>query len=120
MFKNLGILNLASAMTAHSAQRHAVIAENIANADTPDYKAKDVQPFSEIFKAAQTDGSLLDARAAKVMIADTGDALSPNGNSVSLEDEMMKSSVTMNNHELSLQIYKKSLAMMKIAIGKNI
>lgn len=119
MFKNLNILNLASAMTAHSAQRHSVIAENIANADTPDYKARDVQAFSEVYKSAQRDGHSLESLAVNVIVSDFGDAMSPNGNSVSLENEMMKSAQTMNDHELSLQVYKKTLSMMKMAIGKN-
>jgi len=119
MFKNLNILNLSSAMSSHSAQRHAVIADNIANADTPEYKTRDVQPFEAVFEAAKNEGRSIETMAAKIIISDYGDSMSPNGNSVSLENEMMKSVEAMNEHQLSLQIYKKSLSMMKMAIGKN-
>ncbi len=121
MLKSVNILNLASSMASHAAQRHAVIADNIANADTPNFKAKDLQPFSEVYKAAQLQG-----QASKMitqfetMEIDTGDAMSPNGNSVSLEDQMMRSAQTQNDHALALQMYKKSLTLMKTAIGKNI
>ncbi len=119
MFKNLNILNLASAMTAHAAQRHSVVAENIANADTPNYKARDVESFNDVFKSAQIQEVPLALIDPKIILSEQGDALSPNGNSVSLEAEMMKSAEAVNTHDLSLQIYKKSLSLMKIAIGKN-
>lgn len=121
MLKSVNLLNLASSLAAHSAQRHAVIADNIANADTPNFKAKDLQPFSEAFTAAQLQGDAdMMIRKFDVMETNMGDAYSPNGNSVSLEDQMMRSAQTQNDHALALQLYKKSLTMMKTAIGKNI
>lgn len=120
MLKGLNILNLTSSMASHAAQRHAVIAENIANADTPEYKAKDLQPFADAYKSAQLKGQTLADSDFKLFETNMGDAFSPNGNSVSLEDQMMRSAQTQNDHALALQLYKKSLMMMKTAVGKNI
>lgn len=39
---NLNILQMASQLAAHSSARQAVIAENIAQADTPGYRARDI------------------------------------------------------------------------------
>jgi len=121
MLKSVNLLNLASSLASHSAQRHAVIADNIANSDTPNYKAKDLKPFSEVFTAAQLQGDAnMMIRKFDIMETNMGDANSPNGNSVSLEDQMMRSAQTQNDHALALQMYKKSLGLMKMAIGKNI
>lgn len=119
MLKPVNMLSLSSAMASHASQRHAVIADNIANADTPNYKAKDLKPFSEIFTDATRSGGSLTGTYDAVTL-DTGDALSPNGNSVSIEDQMMRSAQVQNDHELSLMLYKKTLGLMKLAIGKNL
>ncbi len=53
MFNDLKILNTASLLARHSVQRHAQIAENIANADTPGFKAKDLEPFAQTYAKNQ-------------------------------------------------------------------
>jgi flagellar basal-body rod protein FlgB len=107
-------------MASHAAQRHAVIADNIANADTPNYKAKDLQPFADVFKTALRQGQDIAPQEFRVVELEIGDATSPNGNSVSLEDQMMRSAQTQNDHAMALMVYKKSMTMMKMAIGKNL
>ena len=42
MFEKLELTRMAQSLAAQSGARMAVIAENVANADTPGYKAKDV------------------------------------------------------------------------------
>jgi len=120
MMKSTNLQNIVSAMASHAAQRHAVIAENIANSDTPGYKAKDLQAFSEVFHASQMEAKPMQAGDFRVIESDNGDAYSPNGNSVSLEEQMMKSAETQNDHALALMLYRKSLSMMKMAVGKNL
>ena len=41
------ILRIASAMASHASARQSVVANNIANADTPGFKARDTQPFEK-------------------------------------------------------------------------
>ncbi len=120
MLKSINILNLTSSMASHAAQRHAIVAENIANSDTPGYKAQDIQPFADVYKTAKLQGS--DPQMGQFQTIETtmGDAHSPNGNSVSLEDQMMRSAQTQNDHAMALMLYKKSLSMMKMAVGKNL
>tara|TARA_R110002020_G_scaffold305817_9_gene521732 strand:+ start:625 stop:987 length:363 start_codon:yes stop_codon:yes gene_type:complete len=120
MMKSTNLQNLVSAMASHAAQRHAVVAENIANSDTPGYKAKDLQPFSEVFHEAQMGTKPINPGNFSVTETTSGDAYSPNGNSVSLEEQMMKSAETQNDHALALMLYRKSLSMMKMAVGKNL
>jgi len=86
MLNDLKLLDTMSAMTRHAAQRHAVIAENIANADTPGYTAKDITPFQDIYKKALQDNSAVPMDTVKVISAPNELSMSPNGNSVSNAD----------------------------------
>ena len=43
---------------------------------------------------------------------------SPNGNSVSLEAEMMRSTKVRHDHDLALAVYKTSLDILRAASGR--
>lgn len=120
MLSKIKILDTMSAMAGHAAQRHSVIANNIANADTPNFRAQDLQPFAEVFETASRGHQNIKALQARTIEMDAGDIASPNGNTVSLEQQMMLSTETKGQHDMALAVYKKSLDMMKMAIGKNI
>ena len=118
MFKNIGILQTASLLARHSVERHSVIAENIANANTPGYKAKDLEPFSEAF-ARNAVNNAAEGAAPKFRteaIAAKG-AASPNGNTVSLEDQMWRGSSAKRDHETAITIYSKALTMLRAGLG---
>lgn len=120
MLSNMKILDTMSAMAGHAAERHAVIANNVANADTPNFKAQDLQPFSEMFEASVREQQSIKSMQGQMVEMDAGDISSPNGNTVSLEQQMMLATETKANHDMALAIYKKSLDMMKMAMGKNL
>ncbi len=99
MFQQPEIMRMAQAMAQHAAQRQNAVAQNVANADTPGYAARDLAPFAEAYAAEgmalrQTRpghlGAEGSATASMIPRADPGNR-SPNGNSVSLESEMVKS-----------------------------
>lgn len=129
MFDDLEILNLSQSVARHAALRQNVIAENVANADTPGYRARDVKPFAEIY--AGSSGAPADTmrqtrpghlgRANDVSLRATEAAaqdVAPDGNSVSIEDEMLKSVEVRRQYDLSLTIYKTSLGILRASIGK--
>ena len=118
MFKEINILQTASLMARHAAERHSVIAENIANADTPGYKAKDLESFGEAFArgAAFTKAGDNKSPFRTTTIAAKG-AASPNGNTVSIEDQMFRSSVASRDHDTALTIYSKALTMLRTSLG---
>lgn len=120
MFGDVKLLNVMSAMAKHASNRHAVIADNIANADTPDFKAKDLQSFAEVYKKAQSEGSNLEHLNANTVLMETNGIASPNGNNVSLEQQMMLATQNKADHQMALAVYRKTLDMMKMAIGKNL
>ncbi len=120
MINDLALLKTTSAMAGHAARRHAVLSENIANANTPDFKAKDLKPFAEIYKQSAQSGASLAALSMSSQLVETAGNADPNGNTVSLEGQMLTSVQTVGKHDLALLMYRKTLDMMKLAIGKNI
>ncbi|WP_289042869.1 FlgB family protein [uncultured Aliiroseovarius sp.] len=130
MFEKTDILAKAAGLAKHSAARQAVIAQNVANADTPGYRAKDVSSFTKTFQlddssamratrarhiGARTDVARADIDPRPVYRAGT---MSPNGNSVALETEMMAAAEAKRDHDLALTIYKTSLGIMRSALGR--
>jgi len=128
MDMNLSILRLASGLMAHATSRQRVISENIAHADTPGYRARDIADFTETLEArdafaARTtrpghfafgaDANGFDAREATVLGAEA-----PNGNSVSLEDQMMRAAEVRQSHELAMGVYQKSMEILRTSIGR--
>lgn len=107
------------------AARTSVISENIANADTPGFVARDLAPsaFETRVSAAlkvsdprhlQPHGA--PARgAASTHLAPDGEA-SLSGNQVSIETQMMKLSETRMGYGLASSIYKKSIDLMRLAV----
>lgn len=125
MFEKIEMMRMARALGAHASQRHTTVARNIANADTPGFKARDMQSFADSYRAASeplrtTDPRHLQAPGwspeARQVSDETG--VSPNGNSVSLEEEMLKAAEVKRSHDLSLGIYRSALDLMRTSIGR--
>lgn len=114
MFDTLEIFDLATARAQHAAMRQNVIAGNIANADTPDYRARTVTPFEDIYRSLQAGGRLDDL--ARIVEADRPN--SPNGNSVSLELEMVASIDAQRVHSRSLNVYRSALNVLRTGLGR--
>jgi len=131
MFENLAVFRTAYAMARHAGARQQVVAQNMANADTPGFRAKDVTPFSAFiaqqgqdrFAAHQTRplhilGSRADRLTTPRMIADDG-PINPNGNSVSLETEMLKAVDVKRQHDRAITIYKSALGILRSSLGRS-
>lgn len=105
--------------------RSSVIAENIANADTPGYAARDLEKpnFGDLTRTAAlrvTDPKHIaaspgaGAASFRAVSAPDGDA-SLSGNQVSLETQAMKLSETRQDYALASSLYRKGLAMLRLA-----
>jgi flagellar basal-body rod protein FlgB len=97
------------------AVKQATIATNVANANTPGYKAQEVRAFDEVLDRtrltlASTHAGHLDTGGADVRSAVTKAAdpweVSHSGNSVSLEQEMLKASEVNRSYALNTSIVK--------------
>ena len=128
MLEQLEIIRMASAMARHASARHRVVAENVANADTPGYTARDVQPFSHIvnetlqMRATRpghigAGGPLQTASLPSVMV-DEGVRAAGNGNAVSLGQELVKSVETQGQHRLALTMMQKTHQILRIGLGR--
>jgi len=112
--------------------RQEVLAQNIANADTPGYKARDIEKFEfkDVLKRenaglqmAATVKSHMGGQRKRVRdYAEAEDRkpfeTSPNGNSVVLEEQMAKMSETSVSYQLTTELYKKHLGMIRMALGR--
>jgi flagellar basal-body rod protein FlgB len=111
-------------------ERQKVLAQNVANADTPNYKARDlVAP--DFQRALGRQAALTLARTDAAHIGGGGGGGSqfqvergaanesrPTGNAVNLEDEMIKVAANQMDYQAATTLYSKSLGLIKIAIGK--
>ncbi len=128
MFQNLEIFRMAHAMAVHAGTRQAVVAQNMANADTPGYAARDIPPFADLYGAEDAAFTLRATRPGH--LAGTGpdgtpevrprrdSTRDPNGNSVSLESEMLRAVEVKRQHDRAITIYKSSLATLRAALGQ--
>lgn len=113
-------------------ERQQVLANNVANADTPGYRARDLKALD--FK------QMLGGEGAKLGMAATNAAhlagqsrksapgaveekvdsheIVTSGNSVSLEEEMMKVGKTVMDYQLTTNLYSKHIKMIKTALGR--
>jgi flagellar basal-body rod protein FlgB len=126
---DINTLSLASALAAHAAARQQVLAENVAHADTPGYRARDIADFATIvdsqqgaFAARTTRPGHIpfgaDARGFEPREQTALGAETPNGNSVSLEDQMMRSAEVRQGHEMAIGVYAKSLEILRAAVTR--
>jgi flagellar basal-body rod protein FlgB len=119
------LLQLAAQQTQWLSARQKTTASNIANANTPGYTAMDVQPFNDVLdKTAITMASTNSAH----MVPENGDATatrsSPadtwettySGNSVSLEQEMMKEGDINRSFTLNANIKRAFHQMLMISV----
>lgn len=124
MLENLTLLDLASGLARNATARHRVIAENVANADTPGYRARDVKDFQAIVKESFTprttrpghsglDGGDNAARTFELPLPP-----SPNGNSVDIEDQAVRAVEAQSQQALALAVYAKSIDILRLGIGR--
>lgn len=109
-------------------ERQRILAENVANADTPDYRPRDLAPpnFEHALQIvsltlAATDPNHIVGNSGGSQFADANDLhyeVRPRGNAVSHEDEMLKLAGNQMDYDAAASLYTHSLALIKTAIGR--
>lgn len=109
-------------------ERQRLLAENVANADTPRFQPRDLAPPD--FNGRAPSGGLSLARTASGHVAGiAADQASfrggrehydirPSGNAVNLEDEMLKVAANQMDYQAATTLYTKSLSLLKTAVGR--
>ena len=112
-------------------ERQRVLAENVANADTPEYKPRDLkeQNFEKTLRAAT---SLSPTRTSlRHMTLNNERGFGPSdfsrekpaettlsGNAVTLDVELMKISQTAHDHQMASSLYRKHLNLFRTVLGR--
>ena len=139
--RNLNLFNAMYANMDYLSQRQKVIASNIANADTPDFQAQELRgkpDFQKILGQKMTSSKSVSMATTSAGHMDTsgrtsgqsresfrGKAqdgtyeVSPAGNSVVIEEQMIKANEVMGDHRMMANLHEKYLNMMRTAVGQN-
>jgi flagellar basal-body rod protein FlgB len=114
-------------MSWHEA-RQSLLSQNVANADTPNYRARDLKEpvFSQMVQGAA--GGVQMASTNPMHIGANGASgseperakpfeITPQGNAVVLEEEVMRVSQNVSDYQMVSELYSRGLGMLKTAIG---
>jgi flagellar basal-body rod protein FlgB len=112
-------------------ERQRLLAENVANADTPNYRGRDLKQldFHEVLKSTNTvklaatapghiNGSGMGEATRFKTDGRGGFETTPRGNAVVLEDEMMKVAQNQMDHQAVTALYSRGLGLLKTALGR--
>ena len=130
---DIPILSMLRTRLDWAQERQRVLAQNVANSDTPNYRAQDLTPpkfdAPTVVRAGsvssvalvRTDnghigGTALSGSSFRAEKADY--AVRPTGNAVSLEEEMMKVAANQMDYQAATALYTRSLNLLKTALGK--
>jgi len=131
---DIPILSMLRTRMQWAQERQRILAENVANADTPNFRPHDISapvfpdpsrlaPASVGTVAlAQTEpghiaGSMTGASAFQLERPRPYD-VHPTGNAVNLEEEMMKVAANNLDYQAVSALYTRSLNLIKTAVGK--
>lgn len=122
----ISLFALAEKRLAWTDRRQTLLAENIANANTPGWKSRDASPFAQLLVGREaamaptrTDSAHLPGRPAEVRVAERRKGeTAPDGNSVRLDVELSRIADTEGAHELTTNLYMKYLGFFRTALGK--
>ena len=130
-FDDIPLMSMLKSQMGYLNQRQKVIAQNVANADTPGYTPQDLQAFDKVLGAqgraaagtlVRTDPMhlepprLKDAVAAPVYAPDSETRM--DGNSVVLEEEMMKMAQSRSDYDTAVTLYEQAMNMLRTAAQK--
>lgn len=126
----VSIFSLLRAKMHWHQERQRLLAENIANADTPGFRARDLAPFKD--PRATSEGSVVllrtdPAHAAGFDVQTSRFSVDrrpnyevrPTGNAVNLENEMLKLGTNQMDYQTVTSLYARSLGLIKAALGKH-
>jgi flagellar basal-body rod protein FlgB len=123
--ETLALFSLASQKASWLSTRQSVIAANVANANTPGYRAQDVTPFSSVLAhlqlpmASTASGHIqpdaLAGSKSRVKTTESWDVVY-SGNSVNLEQEMLKAGQVSGAHALEVGVVRSFHQMLMSAV----
>ena len=132
-FSDLPVMQMMSRKMSWLSKRTDLLAENVANIDMPGYGARDLKPvsFREMVRSNRTNeaqaprltdtghlaGTMPQQPFAAVEKADEFET-ALNGNNVGLEQQLVRLNETQMSYQMTLNLYKKHIDMIRTAIGR--
>jgi flagellar basal-body rod protein FlgB len=122
---DIGLFRLAEKRLNWVEQRQQVLAQNIANAYTPNFKARDLSPFQSTLAeqgvaVVRTDPAHLEpAHSAAQGKEQAGRGKAPDGNTVAMEEQLGKVADTASTQELVTNLYHKYQGMFRMVLGRS-
>ena len=121
----IGLFALAERRLAWTDRRQTLLAENIANADTPGWRARDLKPFAALLAGTApgiapvlTNPAHMAARQAMPGAEKTRGERAPDGNSVRLDVELSRVADTESAQSFATGIFSKYVGMFRLALGR--
>lgn len=123
---SIPLFDLAARRLAWTNQRQEVLAQNIANVNTPHWQAKDVRPFAAALDnatgvtLARTDAGHLagtEDTGTQSLLTPAVGVHAPDGNAVSLDEQLTKVADTATQQQIATTLYAKYLSMFSLALG---
>jgi flagellar basal-body rod protein FlgB len=128
------LFQMMSARLSWLGERQVTLSQNMANADTPDYRPRDLREaaFTRLMRTVQNPASRIglaqtdpghQGGGPKTGLDLTGHPAehpyetTPDGNAVILEEQMAKATATALDYQLTSNLYRKYLGMIRIALG---
>ncbi len=111
--------------------RQGLLAENVANAETPGYRGRDLKQFDTADRLSMSSASVSTTTTQPMHFSVSSgvggfDAqrmanfeITPEGNGITLEEEMMKVTTNMMDYQAATSLYQKSVRILRVALGKN-
>jgi flagellar basal-body rod protein FlgB len=129
---DISILSMLRTRMNWHQERQRLLAENIANSDTPNFHPRDLAPpvfgktspdASPGLMLAHTDphhlGLGTDGERSGFQFDRAGRfEIRPGGNAVNLEDQMLKVAANQMDYQAATTLYARSLGLIKTALGK--
>jgi flagellar basal-body rod protein FlgB len=131
---DIPILSMLRTRLQWAQERQRVLAENVANADTPRYQARDLAPpkfevtggaasstVSTVALATTEPGHMAGFGASQAPFRSERKPsyeVRPTGNAVNIEEEMMKVAANQMDYQAASAVYMRSLSLIKTALGK--
>lgn len=133
--QDIGMLNALGAKIRYLSQAQSIVSQNIANADTPGYRPKQLTPvdFSTLLGKTGNGGKVqllatnsdhLNAGGAKAGKAkaheqDMTYEVAPAENAVILEEQLVEANKIRMDYELAINLYGRNLSLLRTALGVN-
>jgi flagellar basal-body rod protein FlgB len=122
---------LAEKMKWHQT-RQGLLAENVANAETPGFRGRDLKAFGFEEHMRNLSSATLSSTTTSPMHIEIGSSdaggfgqrqlnnfeITPEGNGITLEDEMMKVATNQMDYQTVTTLYTRSMRLIRTALGR--